>query len=1273
MNDVKQRKVFSLNNFRGLDKESKPLKVEPFRAADGTNFLIDSNTLKTRPSFSLKKHPGFVLENNEYIIDWYQFQNMYIYVTNKHFRFEDEISGIAFHEKTEGLSSAIIAPLTTFDFEGKHPFFHEEKQCLFIFGLEGVFVFSIIKDFDGDVAKYVFYELNNKPSNPLDVDSDYFQDYEDLPKPYEPTLFIGDNRFDDVNLLSSVSKYKLFSSAPENATGSDVIYRLPTHYNKEKHGDFTTYFDMYKGRFENKEALPVFMGREGEDFATLTGNGDVLNAATPIKIKEEFFPVKDWEYFGTAATPEDDLLVISEMLDLDKNWFFNARINVLGDEKTIFSYLVEKISLEAADYLTNKIIAFELPVKYNAIFRDQTNNFIVGNEKRTKNILVYAQLKKNVADELWTTSENIITAHESPVTVYDDPYPTPDVPSGTYDYVYDVSDTPIEDYIYDELFKEYALQVLHDHQDVLLADGVAKVQGKFFSTHYNESERTVLLDSLFTWLKTSTYSLTSTQYGVYSSFNTFPSFDNDDGLPVLTPDELLLNDYNSWDVWESRAEDQIKNLIDEYLTESFTDANGGFGWAFAKIKVHSQYKNESGTIIFEAKNYVIKFYYHKGGSVEYQSRQTKVFIADVNTTEKSVFDNLFSLSFNEPENVFELKTKDFFFDYQNEPSIEVKVKFEKNPGYEKVVKNTFGTTFGSENRIFVAGHPEYPNIDRYNVSNDLLGDNDISQSYESTFFPSKNYRVIGGKGAINGYVVATDTVLYVTKEKHRNDERFFIRERLLNEDGIVGYKEYKTNITHTPLNHKCLVRFNNDILMLTEDGLFAIEISNNVLTNERLIKLRSGFINENLKKTIKEFDLNYDAYVVENNHYLYIFIGKTVFVADSRYVAQEKNSLPDNMNYEIVKWTLNLGFRRGHFYDNEFVFLDERGKRLYHLDEKGYDDDVYYRPNEISLYSDISSEIGRNVFQLSSMDEVYQEPDNKEFRFISNGYKYLGEKNIDFTGSYPSYSIVDLSSFAHLSDGDTVYIKTNGGDFIPCVIEGFESSGWTSFTLDTDSTETLDDAYIFQNIQNVALYPSIVFEYYHELEDVWVNYLRLGLTPQEEVSVLTQKPDETYSAYLDRVKLATIKNNDFVFDSQSLLTFYYNKKTPIELFWVSAITDMGNNLMEKTMFRSNVYATKQEESNQILFGYKTMRGLKTLEDGSTVQITQTVDLSNTFDFGGIDFNTFSLNTFNEFGMSFPTKENNFLYIQFLIKAVGSIELNAFEIIYKLNRRLKTIG
>jgi hypothetical protein len=50
-----------------------------------------------------------------------------------------------------------------------------------------------------------------------------------------------------------------------------------------------------------------------------------------------------------------------------------------------------------------------------------------------------------------------------------------------------------------------------------------------------------------------------------------------------------------------------------------------------------------------------------------------------------------------------------------------------------------------------------------------------------------------------------------------------------------------------------------------------------------------------------------------------------------------------------------------------------------------------------------------------------------------------------------------------------------------------------------------------------------------------------------------------------------------------------------------------------------------------------------------------------------------MTTFSETALSMPMKENNFLYIQFTLSGYGKIEMNAIEIIYKMNRMLKSIG
>ena len=83
--------------------------------------------------------------------------------------------------------------------------------------------------------------------------------------------------------------------------------------------------------------------------------------------------------------------------------------------------------------------------------------------------------------------------------------------------------------------------------------------------------------------------------------------------------------------------------------------------------------------------------------------------------------------------------------------------------------------------------------------------------------------------------------------------------------------------------------------MLTTEGLYAVELTQNVLTNERLIKVRSELINEALKEEINE-----TPFMLEDNRYLYIVLGEIIYFVDNKY------------GYEFVKWTFDNNFTRGN-------------------------------------------------------------------------------------------------------------------------------------------------------------------------------------------------------------------------------------------------------------------------------------------------------------------------------------------------------------------------
>ena len=1097
----KDRKIFSLQSFRGLDKENKPLKVAPFRASDGYNFILDSDVLKTRPAFKINEALPFVLVTDEFLIDWYDFRGTKIYVTSKRIFFgDDEIFDISDSK----------------NFSLNQPMFFEEKEALFIFGLDTIYVASII-DTDN-----IFYPLNDKTDNPYDVGTELslFDAYEDLPIPYVPTLFIGNNSFEDINLLSNKTKYKVFA---ENTNfgffvrdGNTTTYKLPTAYTFEKNGTFEESVSFYKNIYQDIEFFPIFIDvmypQYQDSFADLGPYINELDESEdiiPIDIEETYYVKKDIE--KVYSTTSEQYVVSDNNIGITKKEVFNFTVKNLG--VSVFEYCMERSKSIVEE--ENVTLVFKLNIDYNEVLRAE-NGVLVSSQRRTDSVNFLILFQK-----------------------YD---------SQTFDVI----------------------NLQHAFNEVVIPFEATETYPSYpiLAGHTYETENT------FT-------------EGVIGTIYT--------------------NDTN--EVIQAALR-KARAIVVENRNDFET---------LDKIRVNLRYK------VIDPEDFppVRKRLYSISVGVQY--------------TEDVIFtkDSLYKISYNSKENTFELTLRDFFIDFRNEPSIEVEITFENNPDFELISDSTFGTLFGSENRLFLAGHPDFPNIDRYNVSNDLLGIGNSSQSYELSYFPSKNYRVVGGKGAINGYVVATDTSLYISKEEYPGDNKLFVRTRSLDNNGVAGYFEYKTNVSKTPLNPRCFVRFYNDIVMLSKDGLYAIELTDNILTSERLLKLRSGFINTDLKQAIANFN-NEKIFIAENNYYMYIFINDVVYVADSRYIDTNQNASIGNVSYEIVKWYMNTSYRLAKLTETKAFLLDDTYSQIYTLVLNQSQDDNIERTNNV--VSTIQQSNRTYFISPSSYDtKIQSKPENVQFIFPS-GLQYLASHTIHYTRSGTTLTVIDSDIFRDITDGDTLYYSTTQS----FVVSGFEASNRTTMAC---PNVTLNQLY--RSIANVPLYI---------VEIKGGEYYRLDRYKPDSVAMTTN--------------VSNVLTYEFIAIPN---TCNINYAYPIEMMWLSNIMDFGNNFLEKTMFRVNLYATKQNNENTLNFGYKTMRRLKELQDTEVLILPDRIELSNNFNFNDLDFNLFSINTFQETGMSLPLKENNFLYIQFVVNGVGNIEFNGFHIVYKNNRQIKSIA
>jgi len=362
----------------------------------------------------------------------------------------------------------------------------------------------------------------------------------------------------------------------------------------------------------------------------------------------------------------------------------------------------------------------------------------------------------------------------------------------------------------------------------------------------------------------------------------------------------------------------------------------------------------------------------------------------------------------------------------------------------------------------------------------------------------------------------------------------------------------------------------------------------------------------------------------------------------------------ENYHYEFVKWITNNVYKSGKIEEQELIMIEESGEALYELKEDFDDEDYVVRHNDfLSLYNVPTST--KNAFFIpTSFEYMLDDPTSYIFT-LREGYKTLGIDGVDYHIDVDKVVVDNFIAFRNIEDGDKVYFEENDGGFVEFTVDGFDG---VSFTFNDQLDLNLSR--IYQNIQDVDLRIAQVFEIEGD------KFFRLTPYLPDEVPYITIDEGETYANYLIRLIELLDDNNDYVFSNVGLQDAYINLPTKIAIRWISGITSLGNRTMEKTMFRTNIYATKKAKENSLSFGYKTMRKLDLR--GRDVQ-----SLANPNNLGELDFNNFALNTFSEFGSSIPTKENNFLYIQFVIEGEGQIELNSLDIIYKLNRMIKTIG
>lgn len=210
----------------------------------------------------------------------------------------------------------------------------------------------------------------------------------------------------------------------------------------------------------------------------------------------------------------------------------------------------------------------------------------------------------------------------------------------------------------------------------------------------------------------------------------------------------------------------------------------------------------------------------------------------------------------------------------------VSVEFTKTiAGYrDKIAKCTLLQVF--DNRVFVSGNPEFPNTIWH------------CSLHDPTYFSDLDYYEEGlDAAAVNGIVVGNNA-LWVFREPSAMNTTVFYHTPTIDADYGKIYPSQHSSVTTGCIGRA--INFNDDIVFFSNRGMEGISGD---ITTEQVVAHRSSLVDSKLLASGKYKDM----VITEWNGYLLVFVGREVFVADSRALVTIEN----HAEYEWFYWVLD--------------------------------------------------------------------------------------------------------------------------------------------------------------------------------------------------------------------------------------------------------------------------------------------------------------------------------------------------------------------------------
>jgi hypothetical protein len=444
------------------------------------------------------------------------------------------------------------------------------------------------------------------------------------------------------------------------------------------------------------------------------------------------------------------------------------------------------------------------------------------------------------------------------------------------------------------------------------------------------------------------------------------------------------------------------------------------------------------------------------------------------------------------------------------------------------------------------------------------------------------------------------------------------------------------------VNPFCTANLEGDNLILSKNGVFGIELQENVQINARIAKQRSIAI---APKLTAHASLSDAAVTVYKGKY-YLSVDGVCYVADSLYRYNSKDS--KDMQYEWWYWD-NVSARCWAEVNGELWFGTEDGRICRFTDR--YADQTFGTGGKgdfaINYVKNCITYNSENDYEPEVNDRINIRTDGAFASVFTANDFHIDATAKDFTLTNPNYDISDFEIYEgmqlYYEDQDEDQSRIKG----PFEIINIDRASKSFMLVDmngapaANSFLTFGGAFLL-NISWIDIYVSNLIEY----DDENGNRAK-GFT-------VKIAKDATLDLTFHDVEVKETEDGEVTAVAATNTDVYIYHTMPVVARWTTPVFDLGSHDTSKTLYKLAV-SVDPESYGPLRFGYQTR-----FKEEDLKLIT-----GRPFSFDSLDFNCFSFEPGFWTSYSVKVKVPRFNYIRFWFESSTeeACSINGFTATY----------